>query len=119
MVYTPTAGSSNPTYTAVTITISCEITSWTISGAGSTSIAYSVFSPQTLINGSGLTFTQVPACGYTFTSSWAYTIPSGNAQSFVSQGTIVTPSFNVYTANTAFAGIYTLTFANTITVAAD
>ena len=84
VVYTPTAGSNNPSYTAVTITVTCEITSWTVGGAGTTSISYDIFGDTKIINGSTLTFTQSPACGYTYTSSWAYTIPSGNAQSVVS-----------------------------------
>ena len=57
IVYTPTAGSNNPAYTAVTITVTCEIASWAISGAGTTSIAYNVFESTKIIDGSGLTFT--------------------------------------------------------------
>lgn len=57
VTYTPTAGSNNPAYTAVTITVSCEITSFAISGAGTTTVAYNVFAPLALIDGSGLTFT--------------------------------------------------------------
>ena len=75
-MYTPTEGSSNPSYTAVTITITCEITSFAISGAGTTSVSYNVFYPMTIISGSGLTYTQSPDCRYTFTNSFTYTIPS-------------------------------------------
>lgn len=57
VTYTPSEGSNNPAYTAVTITVSCEITSFAISGAGTTSVAYDVFAPLALIDGSGLTFT--------------------------------------------------------------
>jgi len=84
VVYTPTYGSTNPSYTAVTITVTCEITSWAMSGAGTTSHSYSTFQAQKTIDGSGLTFTQEPACGYTYSSAWTYTIPSGSAQSVVS-----------------------------------
>ena len=57
VIYTPTAGSNNPAYTAVTITVTCEITSFAISGAGTTSISYNVFDPMKIINGSTLVFT--------------------------------------------------------------
>jgi hypothetical protein len=57
VVYTPTAGSNNPAYTAVTITVTCEITSFALSGAGTTSISYSTFGTTAVIDGSGLTFT--------------------------------------------------------------
>lgn len=116
VVYTPTAGSNNPAYTAVTITVTCEITSWTVTGAGTTSISYNIFDTRKIIDGSTLVYTQSPACGYTFTNSYSYTIPSGNAQSVVSQGTAITPSFEVYSADTSKTGTYTLTISNTITV---
>ena len=57
IVYTPTDGSSNPAYTAVTITVTCEVASFAISGAGTTTISYNVFEPTKIIDGSGLTFT--------------------------------------------------------------
>ena len=116
VVYTPTAGSNNPAYTAVTITVTCEITSWSMSGAGSTSISYNVFARTTVIDATTIVYTQSPACGYTFTNSFTYTIPAGNASSVVSQGGYMTPSFNVFTSNTALTGTYSLTLANTITV---
>ena len=68
------------------------------------------------IAGSTLTFTQSPACGYTYTSAWTYTIPSGDATSIVSQGTYITPSFNVYSTDTSKLGTFTLELSNTITV---
>ena len=116
VTYTPTEGNSTPTYTAVTITVSCEVTSFAISGAGTTSISYNVFAPLSIIDGSTLVFTQSPACGYTFTNSWTYTIPSGNAQSVISQGSFVTPSFNIETDDTSKTGSYTVTLTNDITI---
>ena len=116
VIYTPTAGSSNPAYTAVTITVTCEITSFAISGAGTTTISYNVFDSMKIIDGSTLVFTQSPSCGYTFTNSWTYTIPSGNAQSVASQGTAIVPSFEVQSDDTSKIGTYTLTLSNTITI---
>ena len=77
--YTPTKGSSNPSFNTISITVTCEITSFAVSNEGTTSISYNVFDPTKIIDGSGITYTQSPACGYAFTNSWTYTIPSGNA----------------------------------------
>ena len=57
VVYTPTAGSNAPAYTAVTITVTCEITSFALSGAGTTSVSYNTFETMKVIDGSTLTFT--------------------------------------------------------------
>ena len=116
VVFTPTNGSNNPTYNAVVITVTCEITSFAVSGAGTTSHTYNVFDEMKIIDGSTLTYTQSPSCGYTFTNSFAYTIPSG-IQSFVKQGGYMPPSINIDTADTSKAGgPYTLTITNSITV---
>lgn len=44
VTYTPTKGSNQPAYTAVTITVSCEVTSFTVSNPGTTSHTYNTFS---------------------------------------------------------------------------
>ena len=93
VIWTPTAGSSNPTWNAVSITVTCEITSFAISGAGTTSFTYNIFSKPLTISGTTLSFTQTPNCGYTYTKGWGYTIPAGNAAAVASEGTILTPSF--------------------------
>ena len=115
VTYTPTKGSNQPVYTAVTITVSCEITSFTVGNPGTTSHTYNTFDKMKIVDASSLTYTQVPACGYTFTKSFAYTIPSG-ASNAVSQGAYLTPSFNVHTSSASITGSFTLTVTNTITV---
>lgn len=117
VTFTPTEGSTNPTYTAVTITVTCEVTGFTVGNAGTTSIAYNVFEPLKIIDASVLTYTQTPACGYTYTSSYTYTIPA-SASAFVSQGSYLTPSFEVATSDTSKASgtAYTLTLTNDITI---
>ena len=77
VTYTPTKGSNQPSYTAVTITVSCEVTSFSVSNPGTTSHTYNTFSPMKIIDASTLTFTQSPNCMYTTSNSFAYTIPSG------------------------------------------
>ena len=116
VTYTPTEGSNNPAYTAVTITVSCEVASFAISGAGTTSFTYATFGALQVIDGSTLVFTQSPACGYTFTNSWSYTIPSGDASSVVTQGGFTTPSFNIESDDTSKVGTFTLTLTNDITI---
>jgi len=58
----------------------------------------------------------VPACGYTFTSSYGHTIPSGTAAAIIFAGTTVTPSFEIYTTNTAHVANYPVSLTNTITI---
>jgi len=103
VTYTPTNGSNNPTYSALSLTISCEITSFTLGGQGTSSFTYNVFDPLKIIDASTLTFTQVPACAYTFTKTWTYTIPSA-VNTAVKQGSYLTPSIEIETSNTALAG---------------
>jgi hypothetical protein len=54
------------TYTALTFTVGCEITSFTLSGSYSTSYSYNVFTQRSIYSLAGVSYDQVPACGYTF-----------------------------------------------------
>jgi len=58
VTYTPTEGLSNPTYTAVILTVTCEISSITILGDNATNVDYTVSDPKSVIYGSGINFTQ-------------------------------------------------------------
>ena len=57
VVFTPTKGSNNPAYTAVTITVTCTVTSFAVSNPGTTSHSYTVFSVMKIIDGKTLTYT--------------------------------------------------------------
>ena len=114
-VFNPTNG-SDKTFTALTFTVGCEITSFAVSGAPGSNPTYDIFTSRSIINLTGLTYTQSPACGYTFTSSYAHTIPSGTASSIIFAGATVVPSFEIYTTTTSHAADYTVSIANTITV---
>ena len=115
VVYTPTKGSNNPSYTAVTITVTCTVTGFSVSNPGTTSHTYNTWDNLKVISGATLTYTQTPACGYTFTNSFSYTIPTG-ATNAVSQGGYLTPSFNVATSDTSITGTFTLTITNSVTI---
>ena len=115
VVYTPTKGANNPSYTAVTITVTCTVTGFSVSNPGTTSHTYNTWDNLKVISGATLTYTQTPACGYTFTNSFSYTIPSG-ATNAVSQGGYLTPSFNVATSDTSITGTFTLTITNSVTI---
>jgi hypothetical protein len=62
----------------------------------------------------GVTYTQVPVCGYTFTSS--YSQATSPSSSFVTLGTVLQPSVEIYSDAGANAGTVTVTFSNAITV---
>ena len=114
-VFTPTNGSAK-TYTALTFTVGCEITSFAVSGAPGSNPTYDIFTSRSIISLTGVTYTQSPACGYTFTNSFGHTIPSGTAASIIFAGTNVIPSFEIYTTNTSHEAAYTVALTNTITV---
>ena len=114
-VFNPTNG-VDKTYTALTFTVGCEITSFTVGGAPGSNPTYDVFTSRSIISLTSLTYTQVPACGYTYTSSYAHTIPGGTAASIIFAGTTVVPSFEIYSTDTSHAADYTVSIANTVTV---
>ena len=114
-VFNPTNG-SDKTFTALTFTVGCEITSFAVSGEPGSNPTYDVFTQRSIINLTGITYTQSPACGYTFTNSFAHTIPSGTAASIIFAGTNVIPSFEIYSSDGTHEAAYTVSLANTITV---
>jgi hypothetical protein len=62
-----------------------------------------------------VTFTQDPACGYTYTATYAFT--TTNSVSYISAGTVIVPSVEIYTQDGSNSGTETVTMATTITVA--
>ena len=106
-------------YTAITFSVGCEITSFTVAGAPGSNPTYDIFSSKKIISLTSVTYTQVPACGYTTTNSFSHTIPAGTAQSIISAGTTVIPSFEIYTTNKAHEASYNVSLLNTITVGAN
>ena len=94
----------------------CEITSFTVSGAPASNPAYDVFTARSTINLTGVTYTQVPSCGYTFVSTFGHTIPSGTAASIIFAGATVVPSFEIYSADTSHAAAYSVVLTNSIEI---
>ena len=115
-VFNPTNG-VDKTYTALTFTVGCEITSFTVSGEPGSNPAYDVFTQRSIINLSAITYTQVPACGYTFTDAYAHTIPAGTAASIIFAGTSVIPSFEIYSSEGSHEAAYAVTLTPTLTIA--
>lgn len=111
--YTPDNGSSNPQYIAVEITISCEVTSFAVSNAPSTQ-TYNVFDALKTIDLTGVTYTQDPPCGYTYTS--AYTVSSSPSSSWITAGTVLVPSVTVYSADGNDEGSITVSVDNAVTI---
>jgi hypothetical protein len=119
VTFTPVNGSAY-SYTALTFAVGCKITSWTVAGQPGSNLTYNIFSSKKILSLTGVTYTQSPACGYTFTNNFSSsTIPSGNAASIISIGTVVVPSFEIYTTTKAHEANYSLVLKNTITVGAN
>ena len=115
--WTPTNGSA-VTYTALTFAVGCKITSFTVAGAPGSDPTYEIFSQRSIISLAAVTYTQVPACGYTFTNSFGHTIPAGTAASIIFAGTNVIPSFEIYSNTGSHAATYAVSLTNTITIGA-
>lgn len=113
VIWTPTEGSNTPTYTAVQITVTCEITSFTVSGTPSNQ-AYDIWDPLKTIDLTGVTFTQSPACAYTFTG--AYTFATTDSVSYIAAGTLKVPSVTVLSTDGNDASTQTVTMTTVITV---
>jgi hypothetical protein len=113
IIYTPTEGSNTPTYDAVAITVDCEVTSFTVSNTPANQ-AYTIWDALKVVNLQGVTFTQVPACEYTFTSTYVFT--TTDSVSYINAGTAIVPSIEVYTQSGADASTQTVTMATTITI---
>ena len=114
-VFNPTNG-NDKTFTALTFTVGCEITSFTVSGSPASNPTYNIWTQRSIINLTGMTYTQSPACGYTFSSSYAHGIPTGTAASIIFAGTAVIPSFEIYSSDGTHENSYAVTLTNTITV---
>ena len=114
-VFNPTNG-NDYTYTALTFTVGCEVTSFSVSGAPGSNPTYNIFDQRSIISLTGVTYTQSPACGYTFSNSFGHTIPSGVASSILFAGTQVIPSFEIYSIDGSQAGNYGVTLTNQITI---
>ena len=117
-VFNPLYG-SDKTFTALTFTVGCEISSFTVSGEPGSNPAYDVFAARSIISLTGVTYTQVPACGYTFTSAYAHTIPAGTGASIIFVGTNLIPSFEIYSSDGAHEAAYDVVLTPTLTIAAS
>ena len=70
VTWTPTHGAASQ-YTALTLTIECEITSWAAPTLAD--IAYIVYDAQVSADVSALSYVQTPACGYDYTRAYTWT----------------------------------------------
>jgi len=105
-------------YTALTFTVGCEITSFQIKDSyAPPTFTYNVFSSRKIVSLTAVVYEQVPACGYTFTNNFDHQdIGAGVEASIIFAGAVVIPSFEVYSTNPAHEASYTVTLANAITI---
>jgi len=118
VVFNPTYG-SDKTYTALTFTVTCEVTSWTIPSAptsgGGFDLSYVVFETPLPIDISPLAYVQSPVCGYTFTSTYTWT----NLPSFVSEAPAGSGNIIVSSAKLTDVSSTSVYFTNSITIASN
>lgn len=113
--WTPKYGSAS-TFTALTFKVGCEVASFTVSGAPGSNPTYNVFSSRKIIPLTSVTYTQVPACGYTFTKTFGHTIPSGTAAAIIFAGATVVPSFEIYTTTASHVATYAVSLTSSMTI---
>ena len=71
-----TAKGIDPVWDAVTITVGCQITAVNAAAAPTTGLTYTLYSTPLLIDLKTWAWTQVPSCGFTFSSAYSWTIPT-------------------------------------------
>ena len=69
--FTSTHG-SDPTYTAFVITVTCQVTSFSLP-SNPADVTYTLFTKSLAVDLTSLVYTQSPACGYTYTSTLTWT----------------------------------------------
>ena len=113
VIFTSTYG-PNPDYTALTIVISCQVTSITQPAAPTTNLSYNVYDATITHDFTSATYTQVPDCGYAVTNSFSWEGVDAST-SLTSTG----GSLAVFTTKKAEAGSYQVKLSNTITIASN
>ena len=73
--YEPNISSSQIQYVSLSVEVTCEVVNFTIEVFDSTIYDYEIASDILIIDASSIVYSQEPACGYTFTSSFTYEIP--------------------------------------------
>ena len=117
-VFNPTNG-SDKTFTALTFTVTCEVTSWTVPSAPTTGggfdLSYAVFETPLTIDVSTLSYVQSPACGYAFTSTYSWNgLTSYMTEAPTGSGAIIVSTSNL--SNVSTTSVY---FTNSIAIASN
>jgi hypothetical protein len=112
IAWTPDKGSNVPSYTAVEITVTCEITSFEVSDLPA-DVTYSIWDDKQVVDLTGVTYTQVPSCEYTYTLDYRF---DAGGMSYIGQGTDIVPSIFVNSKDPYEAGSTTVTMFTDITV---
>lgn len=110
--FTPDNGSAI-TYTAISITVTCTVTSFTI-GAGPSNLNYDVFGTSAFVDVSTVSLTQVPDCGYAYTTTYTWT---GTVSNVITIDSGNGGRINVQTNNVSDANTYAVTVGRTIIIA--
>ena len=79
VVFDPTNG-SDVSYSALTVTVACAVTSVTAAAAPTSNLQYYVWADTNYVHDfASATYTQVPDCGYAKTDVWAWTLVNDSA----------------------------------------
>jgi hypothetical protein len=105
----------NPNYQALTITVTCVVTSITQPAAPTTNLSYTVYDKSNSHHSFTTSqYTQTPPCGYTMTSVFTWTGVSASPAL-----TNVDGALTIYTTKKAEKGTYPLKLQNVVTIASN
>lgn len=114
MVFDSTYG-PNPNYTALTITVTCQVTSITQPANPTTNLGYIVYdATNTAHDFTSATYTQVPNCGWPVTNSYSWEGVDASPALTASGAAL-----KVFTTQKSQAATYTVKLSNTITIASN
>lgn len=116
-MFNPTNG-LDKTFTALTFTVTCEVTSWTVPSAPTSptfDLSYTVFETPLSIDISSLAYTQSPACGYTSTNSYSWS----GLTTFMSESPATSGNIIVSSNNLGNVGSHSIYFTNAITISSN
>ena len=105
----------NPDYTALTITVTCQVTSVAPPAAPTTNLEYIVYDATNSYHDfTSSTWAQTPDCGYAVTNSFSWEGVDASSALTASGAAL-----SVYTTQKSQAAVYTVKLSNTLTIASN
>jgi hypothetical protein len=113
--YTPVHGSPVTSFTVVSLTIECLVTSFT-KPSNPANMQYTVYDDETEFDMSTLTYVQTPACGYAYTGVYNWEAGTNN---YIKADNVDTGVIHIRSSLPQSAGTSTMSVSATIVIASN